>query len=39
MSKAAIDGFDTLLTVLPFWMRDPVTRQRQKIFLKAHRRF
>jgi stage III sporulation protein SpoIIIAA len=25
MSRAAIDGFDKLLEVLPFWMREPVT--------------
>jgi stage III sporulation protein SpoIIIAA len=25
MSRVAIDGFDKLLTVLPFWMREPVT--------------
>jgi stage III sporulation protein SpoIIIAA len=25
MNKAAIDGFDKLLEVLPFWMRQPVT--------------
>lgn len=26
MSRAAIDGFDKLLAVLPFWMREPVTQ-------------